>query len=179
MGLWRCWVAESVVPPSQFPPPRIRVISLALIRRPSDGGWLAVLGEDARKGEVFYRPPGGGVEFGESSQDAVCREMLEEFAAEVEIVRLRGTTENIFSYRGNPGHEIVFLWECRFVDEGFYAQDEIVSAEGDGSRAPAQWVNPDDLAARGIPLYPDGLPALLKKTNAEFAGEEQASSDAG
>ncbi|RLT44440.1 MAG: NUDIX domain-containing protein [Chloroflexi bacterium] len=145
------------------PPPRIRVISLALIRRPSTGGWLAVRGEDARKGEVFYRPAGGGVEFGESSQDAVCREMMEEFGALVQPVRLMGTSENIFTYMGNTGHEIVFLWECRFVDERFYALDEIVSADDDGNRAPAHWIDPDDLAARGIPLYPDGLPELLKK----------------
>ena len=151
-----------------FPPPRIRAISLALIRRPSNGDWLAVRGEDTRKGEVFYRPPGGGVEFGESSQDAACREMLEEFAALVQPIRLLGTAENIFTYLGNPGHEIVFLWECRFVDERFYAQDEIVIADDDGNRAPAHWIDPDDLAAQGIALYPDSLPEILKQKNTDF-----------
>lgn len=69
-----------------LPPPRARVISLALIRRPSDGGWLAVYAEDALNGNAFYRPAGGGVEFG----------------AEVEPIRLWGVTENIFTYMGTP-----------------------------------------------------------------------------
>jgi ADP-ribose pyrophosphatase YjhB (NUDIX family) len=148
----------------------IRVISLALIRRPSDGGWLAVYGNDTKKGQSFYRPPGGGVEFGESSRDAVVREMQEEFAALVEPSRLWGATENIFTFMGNPGHEIVFLWECRFVDERFYAEDEIIIADDNNNRAPAHWIDPDDLAVRGIPIYPDGLPDIIKQRNTDFPG---------
>lgn len=144
------------------PPPRIRVISLALIRRPTDGKWLAMYGTDPTKGEEFYRPPGGGVEFGESSRDAVCREMVEEFSAVVEPVRLWGATENIFVHVDKPGHEIVFLWECRFVDESLYRQDELLLTEGD-AQLPAHWIDPDDLAARGIALYPDGMPEILRQ----------------
>lgn len=143
--------------------PRIRVISLALIRRPADGRWLAVYGDDSRKQQPFYRPPGGGVEFGERSREAVIREMREEFDAAVEPVRLLGTTENLFFYMGNPGHEIVFLWECRFVDARFYTQEEIIISDDGGSRAPAHWIDPDDLAQRAIALYPEGLPKLLSQ----------------
>ncbi len=107
------------------PPPRIRVLALALISRPSDGRWLAMRGTDPIKGEEFYRPAGGGVEFGESSRDAVCREILEEFSAVVEPVGLWGATENLFIHMDKPGHEIVFLWECRFVDKRFYSRDEL------------------------------------------------------
>ncbi len=156
-------MAEPDGRPKWTPPLRIRPISLALIQRPSDGGWLAVYGDDSRKRQPFYRPPGGGVEFGESSSEAVRREMREEFDAAIEAVKLLGVTENIFTYEGSPGHEIVFLWECRFVDEHFYALDEIVIADDDGNRAPAHWIHPDDLAARGIALYPDGLPEILRK----------------
>lgn len=144
------------------PPPRIRVISLALIRRPSDGRWLAMHGTDPLKSEEFYRPAGGGVEFGESSRDAVCREMLEEFGAVVEPLRLWGATENIFFHMGKPGHEVVFLWECRFVDESLYSRNELTLIEGNEQLA-AHWIDPDDLTARGIPLYPDGLPQILRK----------------
>ncbi len=164
MALWRCWVAEPTKDQSSFlPPPRIRVISLALIQRPSDGGWLACYGNDTNKGREFYRPAGGGVEFGETSREAVCREMMEEFGAVVEPIRLWGTEENIFTYMGEVGHEVVFLWECRFVDESFYTLDEIIISDDHGVTAPVHWVQPDDLAARGIALYPDGLPAILKR----------------
>lgn len=150
-------------------PPAIRVISLALIRRPSDGKWLAMHSTDTRKGREFYRPAGGGVEFGESSRDAVCREMMEEFGAVVETVRLWGTSENIFTYMDRPGHEIVFLWECRFVDESLYAQDELTINEN-GVSMLAHWIDPDDLAAQGIALYPNGLPEILKKKNTDGHG---------
>jgi len=147
----------------------IRVISLALIRRPSDGRWLAMYGNDSLKGQEFYRPAGGGVEFGESSRDAVCREMWEEFGAIVEPVRLWGATENLFTYRGHTGHEVVFLWECRFVDERFYAQEEL-SIDENGVQMVAHWVDPDELAARGIALYPDGLPDILRQKNTDSHG---------
>jgi len=156
-------MAESLERPSWTPPIRIRGLSLALIRRPSDGGWLAVYGKDSRKNQEFYRPPGGGIEFGESSNETVRREMMEEFEAVVEPLHLWGVTENIFTYEGNPGHEIVFLWECRFVDERFYAQDEIIISDDGGARNPAHWVDPDDLAARGIVLHPVGLPEILRQ----------------
>ncbi len=144
--------------------PSIRPISLAIIQRPSDGGWLAVYGRDNRKNQEFYRPPGGGIEFGESSGETVRREMMEEFEAVVEPLRLLGVTENIFTYEGSPGHEIVFLWECRFVDEHFYTLNEIMVATDSGERNPAHWIDPDDLAARGIALYPDGLADLLRSS---------------
>jgi len=144
------------------PPPRIRVLALALIRRPSDGRWLAMHGTDPSKETEFYRPAGGGVEFGETSRDAVCREMLEEFSAVVEPVRLWGATENLFVHMDKPGHEVVFLWECRFVDERFYTQDELKIDEN-GLEMVAHWIDPDDLAVRGIPLYPDGLPEILRR----------------
>lgn len=164
MGLSRCWVADPNPPSPLPPPPRIRVLSLALIQRPSDGRWLAMYGTDPIKGEEFYRPAGGGVEFGESSRDAVRREMLEEFSAVVEPVRLWGATENLFVHMDKPGHEVVFLWECRFVDESLYSQEELMLTEGSEQLA-AHWIDPDDLAARGIALYPDDLAKLLEKVS--------------
>ncbi|HRJ44269.1 MAG: NUDIX hydrolase [Caldilineaceae bacterium] len=156
-------MAEPIERPKWNAPLRIRPISLALIRRPSAGGWLAGYGKDSRKNREFYRPPGGGIEFGENSSETVRREMMEEFGTVVEPLHLLGVTENIFTYEGNPGHEIVFLWETRFVDERFYALDEIVIAADNGERNPAHWIDPDDLAARGIALYPDGLPEILRQ----------------
>ena len=39
---------------------------------------LAIEGFDAHKGEHFFRPPGGGIEFGETSEGALRREFREE-----------------------------------------------------------------------------------------------------
>lgn len=161
MGLWRYWVGETTATTHYTPPQRIRAVSIALIRRPTDGRWLAVRGDDSLKRQPFYRPPGGGIEFGETSREAVIREMMEEFDAEIETQRLVATTENLFTFMGHRGHEVVFLWECRFVDESFYAQDEMRIVDDGDAVGIVHWIDPDELADRGIALHPDGLPEVL------------------
>ncbi|MEZ4637400.1 MAG: NUDIX hydrolase [Caldilineaceae bacterium] len=140
---------------------KIRAIAIAVIRRPKDGAILACYGDDTSDGRRFYRPLGGGIEFGETSATAVVRELLEETGAQVRPLRLLTVTENIFTHRGQRGHEVVFIWECQLLDEALFALDEVVINEN-GALAVAHWVHPDRLAAEGIHLYPDELPQLLR-----------------
>lgn len=130
---------------------------------------LAIFGNDSRilvedseawdPRDRFYRPPGGGVEFGERAIEAVRREIREEFDAEIRDVRQLGTLESIFEYQGQPGHEIVFVFEAQFVDCSLYEAERIVGTEGDGIRIEAIWVDVSETLDR--PLYPDGLLELL------------------
>lgn len=140
---------------------KIRAVAIAVIRRPKDGAILACYGDDPSDGRRFYRPLGGGIEFGETSDTAVYRELLEETGAEVKPLRLITVTENIFTHRGRRGHEIVFIWECQLLDEALFEIEEIVINEN-GALAVAHWVHPDQLAADGIHLYPSELPHLLR-----------------
>jgi|GEM_PF-6087287 NUDIX domain len=55
---------------------RIRALALALIWRGDE--LLLMEGDDPAKRQTFYRPLGGGVEFGERARDAVIREFAEE-----------------------------------------------------------------------------------------------------
>jgi ADP-ribose pyrophosphatase YjhB (NUDIX family) len=135
----------------------IRPLALAVFRNGP-----RVLVEDSEAWDPrdrFYRPPGGGVEFGERAIDAVRREMREEFDAEIWDVRLLGTLESIFEYHGQPGHEIVLVFEARFDDDSFYEAERIVGREGAGIRIEAIWV--DVSVAVDRPLYPEGLMDLL------------------
>ena len=94
-------------------PPRIvRPIALAIIRHRDR--LLVFRGEDRLKPEVFYRPLGGGIEFGETAESAVRREIREEIGAELTNVRLIGALENLFTLNGGPGHEIALLFEAEF-----------------------------------------------------------------
>ncbi len=135
---------------------RIRPLALAVFRSGS-----RILVEDKwDRPEPFYRPPGGGVEFGERGIEAVRREMREEFDAEITEVRPLGTLESIFDYRGRLGHEIVLAFETRFADEDYYAAERIIGTEGSGSRIEAIWIDVSEPLDR--PLYPNGLLELLQ-----------------
>ncbi|MCR6488200.1 NUDIX hydrolase [Amycolatopsis sp. OK19-0408] len=132
----------------------IRPLALGVIRR---GDALLVF-EAVDAGKVFYRPLGGGIEFGESSEAALRREFREELDAEVTVGRLLGVLENVFTWQGRPGHEIVFLYEAAFAEEGFYAQEEMKIIDDPNT---AYWIDLADFREGRKTLYPTGLTELL------------------
>jgi 8-oxo-dGTP pyrophosphatase MutT (NUDIX family) len=137
----------------------IRALALVLFRR-DDGAILVAPGFDKVKQQRFYRPLGGGIEFGERAEDAGRREIREELSAAIDDLKLLGIFENIFTYLGQPGHELVWLYEARFTDPAFYATDAL-SADESGARFEVHWVHPDLFVRGDAPLYPDGLLDLI------------------
>ncbi len=86
---------------------RIRPIVLGIIWR---GDALLVFeAYDHVKDETYYRSLGGGIEFGERSQDALLREFHEELGVTLVGVRYLAALENIHTHNGQLGHEIVLL----------------------------------------------------------------------
>jgi NADH pyrophosphatase NudC (nudix superfamily) len=72
---------------------RIRALAICVFRR---GDHILVFeGHDPVKGGTFYRPLGGGIEFGEKSEDAVRRELKEEINVDVGEIRYLGTLDQI------------------------------------------------------------------------------------
>jgi len=141
---------------------RIRVLSLGIFRR-GDSIFVAE-GFDPVKGERFYRPLGGGVEFGEQAADALVREMREEAGLEVANLRYAGMCENIFTYLGEGGHEIVLLYEADFTDAAVYENDEMICQEDDGLPFKAVWKPLSEFGInKGGPLYPDDLMDILQQ----------------
>lgn len=139
---------------------RIRPIALGLIW--NHGALLVEHGFDSVKQQHFFRPPGGAIEFGERAVDAVRREFLEELHAELVEPRLVAVLENLFQYEGRPGHELVFVFEARFKDSGFYERSKLTIRERNAS-ATASWKSLAELAAGGNPVYPEGLFELLSR----------------
>ena len=139
---------------------RIRSVALCVFSR--NGSILVAEGVDAVKGETFYRPLGGTIEFGERSSDTVVREIGEELGAEVkpESLRFIGTLENIFVYNGLPGHEIVLVYDGELSDPGLYERGVLHAQEDDGVPFRALW-KPLVEFGPGAPLYPEGLKVLL------------------
>lgn len=143
--------------------PRIRPLALCLFRR--DNKIFVSQGYDSLTDETFFRPIGGKIEFGERGHETVVREVLEEIKAEVTDIRYIGTLENLFEYEGKPGHEIVLIYDGRFVDEHMNDDNIIVQGEDNNQLLfKAMWKPLDFFRESDAPpLYPAGLLDLLDK----------------
>ncbi|WP_232700804.1 NUDIX hydrolase [Halobacterium wangiae] len=139
---------------------RIRPVALCVV---SDGEEILVSRDVAPGGEAFFRPLGGGIEFWESSDDAVRREFREELGADLVAVERLGILENRFTYGDQRGHEFVVVFDGAFADDALYERDELRGYEADADeRITAEWRALDALVAAEEPLYPTGLAALCQ-----------------
>lgn len=153
-----CWMPGGWT--TRMKPGQIRVIAICV---PLDGSRIFVFeGYDSVKDQTFYRPLGGAVEFGETSEQAVQREMREEINAEIINLRYLQTLENTFILNGQPGHEVIFVYHGDFADRSFYEQDTVIGLEDNGDEFKALWKAIDEFKDPNTPLYPDGLLELLQ-----------------
>ena len=139
---------------------RIRPIAICVVRHQSR--ILVFEGYDSVKNEVFYRPLGGSIEFGEHSLNAVKREIKEELGAEICNISFLGSLEIIFEYNGKPRHEFVQVYEADFVEPEFYNRKSLEAFEDDGSELKVFWKEIEFFKQGKAPLYPIGLLELLE-----------------
>lgn len=133
-------------------PGEIRILALGLIR---DGERIFISeGYDPVKQQTFYRAMGGGVDFGETSRDALQREFQEEIQAELTNIHYLGCLENLFSFNGQQGHEILQVYQCDFVDPKFYQLDQLVFTEGKRKKK-ALWVEISRFTSGELKLVPE------------------------
>jgi 8-oxo-dGTP pyrophosphatase MutT (NUDIX family) len=132
----------------------IRVLALGLIK---DGDRIFLSeGYDPVKQETFYRVMGGGVDFGENSYDALKREFQEEIQADLTNIKYIGCIESIFQFNGNPGHELIQLYQCDFADPKFYQLESLVFAEGKREKT-ALWLPIERFKSGELRLVPDNF----------------------
>mgnify|MGYP000053043301 CR=1 FL=1 len=136
----------------------IRPVALGIARR-GDEVLLSRLHDEAAD-ETFYRPIGGGVEFGEQSDQALAREFEEELDLEVVDETHLATLERTFTFNGNEGHEITFLYEVSFAESWPYDREEFQGEETELEETyRAFWKPLDELD--DMTVYPEALPSFL------------------
>jgi ADP-ribose pyrophosphatase YjhB (NUDIX family) len=127
---------------------------------------LVERGRDEVKNETYYRLLGGTVEFGEKGAESVRRELLEELGAETEVGRLVATIENLFTYEGQPAHEICLVYECALRDQNLDRPDEWQAEErtpGGSVTHDVEWRSLESFQRDGEILYPEGLLEVLRR----------------
>lgn len=143
-------------------PGSIRPIAICIFRRDDD--ILVFEAHDSIKGDTFYRPLGGAIEFEEYGIQAIKREIYEEINAEITNMEFLGVLENIFSFEGKPGHEIVLVYQADFSDPSFYRQEAIIGEEDNGEKLKVLWKPIPEFASGKLILYPDGLIELISRS---------------
>jgi hypothetical protein len=141
-------------------PQCIRPISICLFRK--DNKILVSECFDSIKQDYFCRPLDGGIEFGESSQEAMLREINEEISIEVEKLRLIKVIENIFVYEGKQGHEVVFVYDAEFVDKSWYEKEELTCYEDSiKTKFTVRWLSLAEIKNQHLRLVPEGLAGVI------------------
>jgi 8-oxo-dGTP pyrophosphatase MutT (NUDIX family) len=106
--------------------------------------------------EPFWTFPGGGAEIGETSEQTLVREMVEELGVQVRVGRLLWMVENFFRYEGRDWHELGLYYLMEIPPTFPFASGPIIHRVIDGdSELEFKWVpaTVQSLQALDIPPY--------------------------
>lgn len=139
-----------------------RTAGRALLMTP-EGRTLLVLGHDpsdTQRGQ-FYWTPGGGLDPGESLEDATRRELREEIghvAGELGSVVLERVSEFDFGGRRLRQTESFFVLD---IDKPFTAAPEALSTLEDDAILDFHWLTSAEMRSTDLAVYPLCLPDLI------------------
>jgi 8-oxo-dGTP pyrophosphatase MutT (NUDIX family) len=106
--------------------------------------------------ESFWTFPGGRAEIGETSEETLRREMVEELSVDVTVRRLLWSVENFFHYEEMDWHELGLYYLMELPADFPFDPGEIVHRIQDGEdELEFKWVRAtrEALVALDIPPY--------------------------
>jgi 8-oxo-dGTP diphosphatase len=124
-------------------------VSAAIFRGPD----LLVVRRAQSPAKGFFSLPGGRVEYGESLQAALHREVAEETGLSIDIVALAGWRE-VLPGQLHPGHYLIMSFAARWR-----AGDVALNHELDEFR----WIAPSEIETL---RHTEGLPAIVAAAEA-------------
>lgn len=89
-------------------------------------------------GDDHYTLPGGRVKFGETTEQAIVREVDEELNIQITIKKLLLINENFFEYDTDEYHEVLFIYLCESSGSG-----QLKKIDEDDKQV--QWININEL----------------------------------
>jgi 8-oxo-dGTP pyrophosphatase MutT (NUDIX family) len=144
---------------TEGPSGRIRPLVAAIIR--DDNRILVWHDLDPSTGDLVAVPIAGGIEFGETSAEAVQREVEEELGCRPARFRLLGVLEDVFEWSGQKRHEVWFVYDIEVSDHSLHEREEIEIVEPNGDSYSARWreLSEFDGSRR---LVPTGLLEIIR-----------------
>ena len=108
--------------------------------------------------EIFYRFPGGFIEFGETAKEAIMRELMEEYVLKIDVQELAVVNEHIFEWNNEKGHH------CTLMHWG--AVQEMITNEirhKEHENIILIWKSIEELKMKST--YPEGIVDYLEEDN--------------
>lgn len=145
---------------SRGPDDAIRVIAAAVICQADR--ILVWEDYDPSTGEVVAVPLAGGIEFGETGEQAIERELAEEIGAIPARIRFLGLIEDIFEWAGKKRHELYLIYDVDLESQDAFAVKQLTVTEPDGASYVARW-RPMSEFRGSARLVPEGLLELVEQ----------------